>query len=71
MSRDSGNYVMVTAEERERIREQRCIDYFKEHGVVPCVCLFCGATIASRYNFNKHMKQNRRCMELRQLPANQ
>ena len=71
MPSDSERYVMATAEERERIREQRRIDYFKEHGVVPCVCIHCGATIAHKHNFNKHMKQNRRCMELCQFPAKQ
>ena len=71
MSRSSEEYITATAEGRERIREQRCLDYFKERGVVPCVCVYCGSTIAYKRNFDKHMKQSRRCMERRQLPAQQ
>ena len=32
MSSSSEEYITATAEERERIREQRCIDYFKDKG---------------------------------------
>ena len=67
MSGDKEQYLRATAEERERIREQRCIKYFTEHGVVPCVCIHCGATIANRYNFEKHVRHNSKCHQLRRL----
>ena len=69
MSSSSEEYITATAEERERIREQRCIDYFKDKGVVPCVCVWCGTVIAHRHIFHKHLQQNRACMKWRQLPG--
>ena len=50
MSSSSEECITPTAEERERIREQRCIDYFKDKGVVPCVCVFCGSVVVHRQN---------------------
>ena len=50
MSSSSEEYIAATAEERDRIREQRCIDYFKDKGIVPCVCVFCGSVVVHRKN---------------------
>ena len=66
MSSSSEEYITATAEERERIREQRCIDYFKDKGVVPCVCVFCGSVVVHRKNLKKHVRSSR-CIEQRRF----
>ena len=64
MPQDSNEYMTATDEEREIMREKRCMAIYMITDDVPCVCQHCGNVFVHLRNARRHVKTSKKCLAL-------